>query len=113
AFGLYGALLRERGEPLHFPGGPGNVFEGVDADLLGRAIRWAGETDAARNQAFNVTNGDVMNWRAVWPAIADALGMEVGEERPLLLARELPAAEWDAVRARHKLDAPDLMSFTG
>jgi nucleoside-diphosphate-sugar epimerase len=113
AIGVYGAILKERGEKLHFPGGAELVFEGVDADLLGRVIRWAGEADTARNQAFNVTNGDVMNWRGVWPAIADALGMEVGEERPLSLARDLPAAEWDAIRVKHKLAAPDLMRFTG
>jgi nucleoside-diphosphate-sugar epimerase len=115
AFGLYGALLKERGEPLHFPGGPGNVFEGVDADLIGRAIRWAGEAEAARNQAFNITNGDVMMWKNVWPAIADALGMEVGEDRPALLARDLPprAGEWDAIRRKYDLAAPDLMAFAG
>ncbi|HEY4941512.1 MAG TPA: SDR family oxidoreductase [Rhizomicrobium sp.] len=115
AFGLYGALLKERGEPLHFPGGVANVFEGVDADLVGRAIRWAGEAPAARNQAFNVTNGDVMTWRDTWPAIADALGMAVGEDRPLQLAQALPprAAEWDAIRRKYALAAPDLMEFAG
>jgi len=115
AFGLYGALLRERGEPLHFPGGPGNVFEGVDADLIGRAIRWAGEADAARNQAFNITNGDVMTWKNVWGAIADALGMKVGDDRPALLARDLPprSGEWDAIRRKYDLAAPDLMAFAG
>jgi len=115
AFGLYGALLKERGEPLHFPGGPGNVFEGVDADLIGRAIRWAGEADQARNQAFNITNGDVMTWKNVWPAIADALGMQVGEDRPALLARDLPprGGEWDAIRRKYDLAAPDLMAFAG
>jgi nucleoside-diphosphate-sugar epimerase len=115
AFGLYGALLKEKGEPLHYPGGFGNVFEGGDADLVGRAIRWAGETEGARNQAFNITNGDVMVWRNVWPAIADALGMKPGEDRPMLLASELPprAAEWDAVRRKYALAAPDLMAFAG
>ena len=115
AFGLYGALLKEKGEPLHYPGGAGNAFEGVDADLVGRAIRWASESAAARNQAFNVTNGDVMVWRNVWPAIADALGMKVGEDRPALLARTLPprAGEWDAIRRKYDLKAPDLMAFAG
>ncbi len=115
AFGLYGALLKAEGEKLHFPGGVANVFEGVDADLVGRAIRWAGEADAAKNQAFNITNGDVMTWRGVWPAIADALGMAVGEDRPMPLAREMPAraAEWDAIRRKHNLAAPDLAAFAG
>lgn len=115
AFGLYGALLREQGEPLHFPGGVANVFEGVDADLVGRAIRWAGESPAARNQAFNVTNGDVMTWRGVWPAIADALGMAPGEDRPVRLSGMVPplAPAWDAIRRKYALDAPDLAAFAG
>jgi nucleoside-diphosphate-sugar epimerase len=113
AIGVYGAVLKERGEKLHFPGGAHLVFEGVDADLLGRAIRWAGETDTARNQAFNVTNGDVMNWRAVWPAIADALGMEPGDERSFSMAREIAPSEWDAIRSKYRLVAPDLARFTG
>jgi nucleoside-diphosphate-sugar epimerase len=115
AFGLYGALLKARGEPLHFPGGVANVFEGVDADLVGRVIAWAGESPAARNQVFNVTNGDVMTWRGVWPALADALGMAPGEDRPLQLARDLPprAAQWDAIRRKHALEAPDLVAFAG
>lgn len=113
AFGLYGAILKARGEPLYFPGGVANVFEGVDADLLGRVIRWAGESPAARNQAFNVTNGDVMTWRGVWPAIADALGMALGEDRPVRLSEMLPPlrAEWDAIRRKYALTAPDLNAF--
>ncbi len=115
AFGLYGALLKALGEPLHYPGGVAHVFEGVDADLVGRAIRWAGESAAAQGQAFNITNGDVIVWREVWPAIAAALGMKVGEDRPLALARDLPprAAQWDAIRRKHDLKAPDLMAFAG
>ncbi|MBV9419138.1 MAG: SDR family oxidoreductase [Alphaproteobacteria bacterium] len=115
AFGLYGALLKECGEPLYFPGGVANVFEAVDADLVGRVAAWAGESDIARNQVFNVTNGDVMTWRGVWPAIADALGMVPGEDRPALLSQTLPprAAEWDAIRRKYALTAPDLAAFAG
>lgn len=112
AIGAYGAILKERGEPLHYPGGTPNVFEGVDADLVGRAIRWAGNAEAARNQAFNITNGDVMVWRNVWPAIADALGMKMGKDRPSSL-RDLPASEWDAIRKKYNLAAPNLKAFTG
>src|SRR4029079_5260377 len=70
---------------------------------------------AARNEIFNVTNGDVMTWRGVWPAVADAMGMKVGEERPSLRARDLPprAGEWNAIRRKYGLAAPDLMEFAG
>jgi hypothetical protein len=60
-----------------------------------------------------VTNGDVMSWRHVWPAIAAALGMQPGEDRPLSLARDLPAGEWDAIVRKYALAAPDMAAFAG
>lgn len=115
AIGVYGALLKEEGKPLAFPGGRGSVLEAVDADLLAEAIAWAGARGDAGNEIFNVTNGDVFVWRNVWPAIADALGMEAGPEAPLSLGAEMPkqAGAWDEVRRKYGLAAPDIASFVG
>jgi nucleoside-diphosphate-sugar epimerase len=74
--GVYAAMMREQGKPLDFPGGAARVAQAVDVDLLARAIAWAGEASSARNEAFNVTNGDVFTWENIWPAVADALGMK-------------------------------------
>ena len=79
AIGVYGALLRARGLPLSFPGGPPHIQEAVDARLLARALAWSATAPAARGEIFNVTNGDVLNWHDAWPTVADALGMEVGD----------------------------------
>ncbi len=76
--GVYAAMLREAGRALDYPGGAARVSQAVDVDLLARAIAWAGEAEAARNEAFNVTNGDVFTWENVWPAIAEALDMKPG-----------------------------------
>jgi nucleoside-diphosphate-sugar epimerase len=113
--GVYAALAKERSEPLRYPGGASPVLEAVDADLLAAAIAWSGEESSAENQVFNVTNGDVFQWENVWPAIADALGMEVGDPVSQRLAETLPnrAAEWDAIRRRHELAAPALADFVG
>jgi len=115
ALGVYAALLREKGQPLDFPGGAPRVAEAVDADLLARAIAWGGEAAAAENEVFNVTNGDVFVWPNIWPAIAAALGMTAGEHRPLSLEKHLVEreADWDAIRAKYRLRAPDLKSFVG
>jgi hypothetical protein len=115
AIGVYATLLRERGEPLYYPGGPSNVLEAVDADLLARAIAWAGEADAARNETFNVTNGDIFQWSGVWPAIADALGMEPGPPKPRRLAESVPAeaGEWERIRQRYGLVAPPMVDYVG
>ena len=113
--GVYAAMLREAGRALDFPGGAARVAQAVDVDLLARAIAWSGEAEAARNEAFNVTNGDVFTWENVWPAIADALGMKAGTAVPLSLAKEYPKwiAPWEAIRRKYDLLSPDLETFVG
>ena len=113
--GVYAAIARARGEALAYPGGDAPVLEAVDADLLAEAIDWAGRTPEAVNEIFNVTNGDVFRWQDCWPAMADALGLEVGTPEPVRLAECLPALapEWDQLRSQHKLVAPDLLRFLG
>ena len=116
--GAYAALLRERGEPLHFPGRPGEpvLREAVDADLVASALGWAATSTGARDGTFNLTNGDVYLWSNVWPTIAKAMGMEPGEHRPMRLAEKLPGMqdEWAALVRRRSLRAPeDLLEFVG
>jgi nucleoside-diphosphate-sugar epimerase len=114
--GVYAALERARGRPLCFPGGSPSAQEAVDARLLARALGWAAVSPHARNETFNVTNGDVFCWRDVWPVIAETFGMEVGEPEPARLAEVMPgrAGEWaDIVDACH-LEAPrDMATFVG
>ena len=115
AIGVYAAMLKEKGLPLHYPGGPPRVAQAVDADLLARCMAWAGETDAARNETFNVANGDVYCWQNIWPAIADAVGMAPGEDVACSLEAEIGPreADWARIRAKHDLVSPDLKSFVG
>ena len=112
ALGAHAAVMRERGPILPYPGGAERVSQAVDADLLARAIAWAGETPAARNETFNVTNGDVFTWPNVWPAIAEAVGMRAGPDEPFLL-QSLGRADWDRVRQRYGLVSPGLPDFVG
>ena len=113
--GVYAAMLREEGRALDYPGGAARVSQAVDVDLLARAIAWAGEAASARNEAFNVTNGDVFTWENVWPAIADALDMKPGNAVPLSLAQTSPRwiAPWDELRRKYDLIAPGLEAFVG
>lgn len=116
AIGAYAAVLKQAGQPLYFPGGVSWVREAVDAGLLARACEWAASTPACRNDTFNITNGDVFEWRNVWPSIADALGMQPGPDRPLALALAMPAQQeaWAALVRGHRLTAPpDLNDFVG
>jgi nucleoside-diphosphate-sugar epimerase len=113
--GVYAAMLCEQGRALDYPGGAARVSQAVDVDLLARAIAWAGEADAARNEAFNVTNGDVFTWENVWPAIAAALDMKPGMAAPLSLVASYPQwiAPWEALRRKYDLVSPDLETFVG
>ena len=114
AVGVYGALLRDKGLPLAYPGGPGmRPMEATDTELMAHVFDWAGRTDAAQNQTFNVTNGEQFDLRDQWPGIAAALGMEIGPEAPQSLAEELPkfSADWDRVRAKHGLIAGGMDAF--
>ncbi len=116
--GAWAALLKDSGEPLHFPGRPGHpvLREAVDADLVAHALAWAATEPRARDQTFNITNGDVFLWENVWPAIAEEFGMAPGEARPASLAEELPRrqAQWASLVERHALAAPrDLVAFLG
>lgn len=113
--GVYAAMLREQGRALDYPAGAARVSQAVDVDLLARAIAWAGEAEAARNETFNVTNGDVFTWENVWPAISEALDMKPGAAVPLSLAQTWPQwiAPWDALRRKYDLISPGLEAFVG
>jgi nucleoside-diphosphate-sugar epimerase len=113
--GVYAAMRRAQGRDLDYPGGAPRVGQAVDVDLLARAIAWCGESDNARNEAFNVTNGDVFTWENIWPAVADGLGMKPGKPIPLSLQQEAKkwTAPWDELRRKHGLVSPDLEQFVG
>ena len=92
--------MRAKGaNTLNFPAARA-LAQAVDADLLARCIAWSGEAEAARNEIFNVTNGDVFVWPNIWPAIAEALGMLPGEAVPLSLDREIRPREAEGPLAR-------------
>jgi len=116
ALGVYAAMMRRAGKKvLDYPGGVGRVAQAVDADLLARSIAWSGEAAAARNEIFNVTNGDVFVWPNVWPAIADALGFAPGAHVPLSLDQEIRPreVEWAEIRRQYGLASGTLKDFVG
>ncbi|MEM7015830.1 MAG: SDR family oxidoreductase [Pseudomonadota bacterium] len=115
ALGVYAAINREESKPLHWPGGNGGAIDAVDANLLAHAFAWAADNEAASNETFNVTNGDVFIWKNIWPSLAAAFDMEAGDEVALSLSETLPAKAglWDEIRQKHQLTAPGLLEFTG
>jgi nucleoside-diphosphate-sugar epimerase len=115
AIGVYAAIRREKGEAFGFPGGPSFVWEMADADLVGEVMAWAAQSPQAANEIFNITNGDVFEWRSVWPAMAKTLGVKVGGDEPASVAQYIRenADVWAKIVAKYGLASGDLHSFVG
>jgi nucleoside-diphosphate-sugar epimerase len=115
AIGVYAAIRREKGEPFGFPGGPSFVWEAADADLVADVMVWAAQSAQAANEAFNITNGDVFEWRNAWPAMAETLGVETGPDTPTSLAAYLAenVDVWDKIVAKYDLRSRNLRELVG
>jgi len=115
AIGVYAAIRREKGEKFSFPGGPSFVWEAADANLVGQVMLWAAQAPQAANEIFNVTNGDVFEWRSAWPTMAETLGVEPGPDEPTSLAAYIRdnADVWSKIVAKYGLASGDLRSFVG
>lgn len=85
---VYGAISKELGRPLRFPGKPGaydKLLEMTDAGLLAKATVWAATDERCANQAFNINNGDLFRWNEMWPKIAKFFDLEVATPLPMSL----------------------------
>ena len=86
--GVYAAISKELGLPLRFPGPEAAyraLYQVTSADILAKATSWAGTTESAREQVFNITNGDYFRWQFMWPKIAKSFQMDVAEPVPMSL----------------------------
>ena len=90
-FAVHGAIARETGTPLIFPGTElvWNCLTDIsDSRVVAEQMIWASITPGIGNEAWNVTNGEVFRWRWLWPRLADALGVAweapTSEARPLV-----------------------------
>ncbi len=111
----YAMLCRELERPFRFPGSAtqwNGLTDMTDARQLARHLLWATTTPAARDQAFNVVNGDVFRWSWMWDRIAAWFGLQPaafdGSVCPLeqQMADDRPI--WRRIAERHHLAEPDL-----
>lgn len=114
--GLFAALCKEAGRPLPMPTGASMVTDVTDADLIAKGIAWAAEAESARNDAFNLTNGDVFTLHDAFPIVADCMKMALGEPLPFDIIAEFRSLMplWPAMVRKHGLRAPEnLMEVLG
>ena len=105
---VYAAISKELGIPLRFPGTEAAyraLYQVSSADILAEAADWAGATPAARNEIFNITNGDYFRWQHMWPRIARMFGMEWADPIPMPLATYMAdkGTLWDRMTERYGL----------
>lgn len=112
---VYACLCRETGRPFRFPGSAAQwkgLTDMTDARQLAKHLLWAATTPAARNEAFNVVNGDVFRWSWMWGRIADWFGLAAapfdGEVMPLQVQMANDDPVWRAIATRDGLAEPEL-----
>jgi nucleoside-diphosphate-sugar epimerase len=78
-----------------------------DVEVLGEAMLWAAASPSARNQAFNISNGDVFTWESIWPALAKFfnLPLPAGPIQPISLDQMMADKEplWKSMQAKYGL----------
>ena len=112
---VYASLCKATGQPFIFPGSAAqwnSLTDMTDARLLARHLEWAATSPNARNEDFNVVNGDVFRWQWMWSQIAAYFGIEAapfdGETRPLEARMQDAAKTWAAIAARFDLREADI-----
>jgi nucleoside-diphosphate-sugar epimerase len=112
---VYASICKETGRPFQFPGSEAQwngLSDVTDARMLAKQLVWAADTDVARNQAFNIVNGDIFRWSWLWGRIAAWFGVEAapykGSMQPLEAAMANDHAVWQELAQRHGLRVADL-----
>ncbi len=105
---IYAVISKELGLPLCHTGTPENyraLYQCTDSDMLARAMVWMATTPHCANQAFNVTNGDLIRWEDTWPKIAKHFNMALGARRHINLFRTMTdkAPVWDRMVQKYGL----------
>lgn len=116
---VYATICRETGRPFVFPGSAvqwNGLTDMTDAGLLARQLIWASTTPAARDQAFNIVNGDVFRWKWMWSRLAGWFGIEAAPFPTERLRLETQLADagpvWAEIARRHGLVEADLTVAT-
>jgi len=112
---VYATICKETGRPFQFPGSEAQwkgLSDVTDARMLAKQLAWAADTDAAKNEAFNIVNGDVFRWSWLWPKLAAYFGVEAagfnGTIQPLEAAMASDHALWKQIAQKHALVEADL-----
>jgi len=112
---VYATICKELGLPMRFPGASAQwngLTDITDARILAKQLLWAATSPAARNQAFNIVNGDTFRWKWMWQRIANYFGVEAapleGEGFPLERQLADAAPVWKTIAEKYGLVELDI-----
>lgn len=112
---VYATICKESGRPFRWPGSAAQwngLSDVTDARVLAEHLIWASTTEAAKNEAFNIVNGDLFRWSRLWKQLAGWFGVDyVGFEgtiKPLEAEIANDGALWKEIAAKYNLIEPDL-----
>jgi len=73
------SISRRRAADFKFPGSTAQwngLSDMTERAILGKQLIWASTHDFAKNNAYNIVNGDLFRWNWMWPRIAKWFGVE-------------------------------------
>lgn len=116
---IYATICKETGRPFRWPGSEAQwngISDVTDARVLAEHLIWASTTEAARNEAFNVVNGDVFRWSWLWKQLASYFGVEAigydGTIHPLEAEIANDGPLWNQIVAKYNLKEADINRST-
>ncbi|WP_210449974.1 SDR family oxidoreductase [Pantoea ananatis] len=114
---IYASLCKAQNLPLRFPGSQRtwhSIIDHTDDSLLSAATLWASTASSARNQAFNINNGDIWRWCELWPLIAGWFELETAP--PVALSFQQLFGDyrrtWHALAEKKQLVEADIMRLS-
>ena len=107
---VYASICKETGRLFQFPGSHAQwngLSDVTNARMLAKQLVWAADTDAARNEAFNIVNGDVFRWSWLWGRLANWFGVQAagftGTTQPLEAIMANDHTLWRQMAQQHGL----------
>lgn len=120
ALAVYASICKHEGKPLVFTGTKTtweSHLEASDANLIAEQEIWAATNVHAKNQAFNVSNGDEVTWKEVWAVVAQSFGIEQapfkGQPQSFAEMMQNKAHVWDEIVKKHSLQPIKLTDLMG
>lgn len=113
---VFAALRAEAGLDLPMPAGRSGITEICDSDLIAAATEWAFDAPNARNDVFNINNGDVFPLHDIFPILAEEFGLALSAPHTFAMSEAFAevAPLWPRLVERHGLAAPtDLKAMLG